>query len=104
MQIKAIADSEGVIGINFCPSFLTKDEKATIEDVFKHIDYIKNLVGVEYVGLGTDYDGLSELPEGLEHIGKLNKLQHMMKNKGYSEREIAAISFNNMRRVLKSSL
>jgi len=104
MQIKAIADSEGIIGINFCPSFLTNEKIATIEDVFKHIDYIKKLVGVEHVGLGTDFDGLSELPEGLEHIGKLNMLQHMMKDKGYSEREIAAISFKNVERVLKSSL
>jgi membrane dipeptidase len=104
MQIKAIADSEGVIGINFCPSFLMNDKKANIEDVFKHINYIKNLVGVEHVGLGTDYDGISELPEGLEHIGKLNMLQQLMKDKGYSEREIDAISFKNMKRVLKSSL
>lgn len=103
-QIKAIADSNGIIGINFCPSFLTNKEKATIEDVFKHIDYIKKLVGVEYVGLGTDYDGISKTPEGLEHIGKLNNLLQMMRDKGYSEQEIAAISYNNIDRVLKMSL
>ena len=103
-QITAIADTDGIVGINFCPSFLTDQKNATIKDVFNHIDYIKELVGVEYVGLGTDYDGISKTPEGLEHIGKLNKLQQMMEDKGYSEQEIEAISFDNMERVLKRSL
>ncbi|MFO7814998.1 MAG: dipeptidase [Halanaerobiales bacterium] len=102
-QIKAIADSNGIIGINFCPPFLTNKNKATIKDVFEHIDYIKKLVGIKYVGFGTDYDGISKTPEGLEHIGKLNNLQGLMKDKGYSKREIEAVSYKNIDRVLKRS-
>ncbi|MCF8000990.1 MAG: dipeptidase [Halanaerobiales bacterium] len=103
-QIKTIAETNGIVGGNFYPSFLTNKKNATIKDVFDHINYIKELVGVDYVGLGTDFDGISKTPEGLEHIGKLNKLQHMMEDKGYSEKEIEAISYNNMERVLKRTL
>ncbi|MBU2583790.1 MAG: membrane dipeptidase, partial [Bacteroidetes bacterium] len=54
-QIIAIANSGGVIGVVFYPSFLTTDSTATIETVIKHIDYIKNLVGINHIALGSDF-------------------------------------------------
>ena len=59
-QIKAIAKNGGYIGINFYDKFLDADgEKngSTIEKVMEHIDYIKNLVGADYIGIGADFDG-----------------------------------------------
>lgn len=99
-QIKAIADSNGFIGINFCPSFLTDKKGVDIKDVIRHIDYIKNLVGVKYIALGTDYDGIQNTPSGLEDISKLSNLKTEMLRNGYSEYEIKAIFFDNIQRVL----
>jgi len=103
-QIKAIADSGGIIGINFCPLFLTETDKADIKDVVKHISYIKSLVGVKHIGLGTDYDGILKTPNGLEDMGKLYKLQNVLINEGYTESEIRDILFNNWLRVYKDTL
>ena len=100
-QIKAVADSGGFIGINFCPSFLTNKTEADIYDVFNHIDYIKDLVGVEFIALGTDYDGIMATPNRLEDIGKLNKLTEIMVQKGYKEKEVEAILYKNVERVFK---
>lgn len=53
-QIKACARTGGIIGINGVNEFLG-DEKATTEAMFRHVDYIANLVGPEHVGIGLDY-------------------------------------------------
>jgi len=101
-QIKAIADKKGVIGVNFCPAFLTKKKEASIKDVMHHIDYIKNLVGDEFVALGTDFDGIRSVPKGLENAGKLNKLKDLMVNNGYKAQQIENIFYKNAVRVLKN--
>jgi len=58
-QIKAIAENDGVIGINFVNKFLNPHagnrQQATLEDVLDHIDHMVNLVGINHVGLGPDY-------------------------------------------------
>ena len=103
-QIKAIAKANGVIGINFYPLFLNTQEKADINDVFKHIAFIKNLVGIDYVGLGTDFDGISETPKGLSDISKLLNLKSILFENGYSEQEVEKIFYKNVYRVFKNVL
>ncbi|MFX1269297.1 MAG: dipeptidase [Promethearchaeota archaeon] len=62
--LKAIAEKGGYIGVLTVPGFLTSDSKATISNWLDHIDYIINLVGIDHVGIGTDYYGYS-LPDNL---------------------------------------
>jgi len=54
-ELKAIAGCGGVIGVVTVPNFLSAQPEATIEDFLNHVDYIANLVGVEHVGIGTDW-------------------------------------------------
>ena len=68
-QLRALARQKGVVGVNFYPRFLKETGKATREDVVRHIYHIAEVAGVETVGLGSDFDGISETPEGLEHVG-----------------------------------
>ena len=65
-QIKAIAAGGGVMGVVFYPSFIVTSGKAAIDSVIKHIDYIKNLVGVDYIALGSDLTGLKLFLSGLK--------------------------------------
>lgn len=84
-QIKAIADRGGVIGVNFCPSFVTDNpEDATIERVVDHIDYLVNIGGVEAVGLGSDFDGIRHTPHGLEDATRLPGIIKLLEQRGYS--------------------
>lgn len=61
--------NEGIIMINFYPKFLG-DNNVTIYTVIEHINYIANLIGVDYIGIGADYDGVEEVPVGLEDVSK----------------------------------
>ena len=54
-QIKAIARNGGVMGLNGYPNFVTKKERATLNDLLDHADYISRLVGVEHLSIGIDY-------------------------------------------------
>jgi len=101
-QIKAIADKDGVIGITFVPKFLTQDNrKATVEDVIKHIDYLVEKVGVDYVGLGSDFDGTNSLPLDLESVDKIPNITIGLDKRGYKEEDIKKILGGNFIRVFK---
>ncbi|MHC2993920.1 MAG: dipeptidase [Candidatus Atribacteria bacterium] len=101
-QIKAIADKGGVIGITFVPKFLTQDNrKATIEDVIKHIDYLVEKAGVDYVGLGSDFDGTDSLPLDLESVDKIPNITIGLNKRGYKEKDIKKILGGNFLRVFK---
>jgi len=103
-QIKAIAQSGGLVGINFCPEFIKNSKKVKIDDIIEHINYIKNLVGIDFVGLGTDYDGITETPENLEDISKLQNLIKGLKKTNFSKEEIEKIINKNWLRVFKNVL
>lgn len=59
-QIKQIAKMNGVIGICFYKKFIKNKYKIFSDNIIDHISYIANLVGVDYVGLGSDFDGVSK--------------------------------------------
>lgn len=84
---------------------LLKHEKAriapNINDVIKHISYIVDLVGVDYVGLGSDYDGVEIMPTGLENVSKLPFLTKKLIEHGYTIREVRKILGGNFKRIFK---
>jgi len=101
-QIKVLADKGGVIGITFVPNFLSQEKrKTTVKDVVKHIDYLVEKVGVDCIGLGSDFDGTGDLPLGLEGVDKIPNLTEELLDRGYKEREIEKILGGNFLRVFK---
>jgi len=98
-QIAAIADKGGVIGMNFYPKFLRKEGQATVSDVVDHMEHIIDLVGIDYVGLGSDFDGISSTPIGLEDASKVPNLTLELVSRGYSKEEIGKILGGNHLRV-----
>ena len=75
-----------------------------LEDVVDHIDYVKNLIGIDHVGIGGDWDGVEVLPKNLEHIGKLPALTKVLIDRGYTKKEIRKILGENFKRVFKEVL
>ncbi len=98
-QIKAIAQKDGIIGINYYPEFTGKP--ANISKVCDHIEYISQLVGVEHVALGSDYDGTDTLAEGLENASKIPYITAELILRGYSETDISKILGGNAIRIFK---
>ena len=75
---------------------------ATVKDVADHIDHIKNLVGVDYVGLGSDFNGTGGLlAVGLEDVSKYPNLVYELLQRGYSDDDIKKVLGRNLLRVWK---
>ncbi|MFX1283746.1 MAG: dipeptidase [Promethearchaeota archaeon] len=98
-QLMQIASADGVVGVNFCTAFLTNKKQASINDIIKHIGYIAELIGVEYVGLGSDFDGIGITPKGLENASKMKNIPPLLEKEGFSEQDIAKILGGNFQRV-----
>jgi membrane dipeptidase len=101
-QIRSIAASGGVIGVVFYPTFLSATGSATLETVFQHIDYIKNLVGVDYVALGSDFDGIEKVTTGLEDVSRFPALTETLLRHGYSRTDVRKILGENFLRVFRT--
>ena len=78
--------------------------RPTLAQVVDHIDYIVHLVGDDYVGLGSDFDGVSSLPVGLEDVTTYPKITEELLRRGYSRKSIKKILGGNVLRVMKANL
>lgn len=73
----------------------------TADVIIDHISYITDLIGVDHVGLGADWDGVGILPTGMEDVTKLPELTAKLKERGFSNLEIRKILGGNFKRVFK---
>ena len=110
-QIKALAETGGVINLSFCGGFI-KDgvgfdaeavKKVTIEDWLDHLDHAVGLVGADHVGIGSDLDGGCGFP-GLDNVTRFPSLTEGMVSRGYSDQDIEKILGANDLRVFKQVL
>ena len=89
----------------YAESKILKHEKSrivpSINDVIKHIKYISDLIGIDHVGLGSDYDGVDIMPAGLEDVTKLPFLTKKLLDNGFTIREVRKILGGNFKRVFK---
>ena len=75
-------------------------ERANISDVVNHIDHIVRLIGVNHVGIGSDFDGVGDsLPNGLRDVSDYPNLIHALLRRGYSDQDIEKICSGNLLRV-----
>lgn len=68
--------------------------------VVDHIDHVVELVGIDHVGLGSDFDGIAVTPAGLEDASRFGCIFEEMRRRGYSEQEIAKVAGENFLRLL----
>ena len=68
-----------------------------------HIDYIVKLAGVDYVGLGSDFDGINLTPQQLDDVTSYRVITKALVEKGYSKKDINKILGGNLLRVLKAN-
>ena len=73
----------------------------TLEDAVAHIDHAVKVAGIDHVGIGSDFDGITSPPKGLEDISKMPALRAALRKKGYSEEAVRKISGENTLRVLR---
>jgi len=103
-QLLAIKKNGGVTGINLCPDFINSTGKATMKHVVNHIEHIVALTGEDTLGLGADYDGIDETPQGLEGVQCLKDLLNELLKLNYNEALVNKIAGENFLRVIKKVL
>ncbi len=101
-QIRALAGAGGVVGMNFFANFLDAEPaRADVGRVCDHIDHICGLVGPGHVGLGSDFDGISRPPAGLEDCARMPAITEELCRRGYGEADVRAILGGNFLRVFR---
>jgi membrane dipeptidase len=74
---------------------------ATVADVAGHIDHAVRLAGIDHVGIGSDFDGITGPPNGLEDIGKMPVLAAELLRRGYREADVRKVMGGNLLRVIR---
>jgi membrane dipeptidase len=75
--------------------------RATVADVADHIDHIRKIAGIDYVGLGGDFDGITSVPEGLEDVSTYPTLTAELLRRGYKDDDVKKILGLNILRVMR---
>jgi membrane dipeptidase len=78
-------------------------EPGTVHDVVDHIDHIVRVAGIDHVGLGGDYDGVTMLPKQLEDVSRYPLITQELLHRGYVAEEIHKILGGNALRVLRQA-
>lgn len=102
-QIRAVAERGGVIGLNLYPSFLSADN-ANLSDCVRHIRHIMDVGGENSIGLGSDFDGVEMLPEGMRGVQDYDALFALLEQSGFTEGQIEKITYQNFLRYLEAAL
>ncbi len=105
-QLTAIADSGGMVGVNFAVSFLRQDGQQVamtkVDIILRHLDHLISILGEDHVGLGSDYDG-AIVPEKISSVADLSHLREAMRAHGFSEPLMNKLCHENWLRVLEKT-
>lgn len=100
--LRLLARNGGVLMVNFYAALVSCNASgATLGDVVRHIEHVRQVAGVEHVGLGAGYDGINSTPTGLEDVSRYPVLLASLlgAEPPWSEREVALLAGGNMLRV-----
>lgn len=102
-QLEGIARTGGVVCVVFVPNFVaSKPEERTLDRLLDHIDHIAHTIGVDHVGLGSDFDGFDDPPiAGLEDATCFPRITAGLLARGYSEEAVRKILGGNLLRVFE---
>ena len=84
----------------FARSRLADKPTATLADVVAHCQHVREVAGIDHIGLGGDYDGVDELPEGLTDVAGYPRLLDALAQEGWSDDDLAKLGWRNITRVL----
>lgn len=102
-MIKVLANSGGIMGLNFAPEFLNEDaitKKGTIDLKVRHLNHIRNVGGEDVIAIGSDFDGITGDLE-IDSASKMPNLFEALRRDGWTENQIEKLAFKNAERVIK---
>jgi membrane dipeptidase len=114
--VSRIAADGGVVMCAFVPSFVSQARRdwvldgergdaphVGIDDVADHLDHLREVGGIDVVGLGADYDGTGAMPSGLDDVSGYQRLLETLRTRGWSTSDLEAVAHANALRVLEAN-
>ncbi len=115
-MLRLTAKNGGVVMVTFVPGFISQAvadhdaskaagpaPRATLAQVADHIDHIRQVAGIDHIGLGGDFDGITQVVAGLEDVSKYPDLTAELMRRGYSDADLKKILGLNVLRVMKQA-
>jgi membrane dipeptidase len=113
--LERLPGNGGVLMVTFVPQFVSQAvadfdscsgataPRATIADVVAHFDHAREVVGVDHIGIGGDYDGCPDMPDGLADVASYPELFAALLERGWSSSDCAKVAGRNVLRVLQAA-
>jgi membrane dipeptidase len=111
--LRRMPGNGGVVMVTFVPSFVNEAvrthqgpretaPRATLADVADHIDHVRRVAGVDFVGIGSDFDGISSTPVGLEDVSTFPALFAELSRRGWTEEDLRKLAGENLLRAWRA--
>jgi membrane dipeptidase len=114
--LRRMGANRGVVMVTFVPGFISREiaewgrlpesqrsgrapPSATMDDVIRHIEHVREVAGVDHIGIGADYDGISTVPIGLEDVSTYPALFAELSRRGWSETDLRKLAGENILRA-----
>jgi membrane dipeptidase len=118
--LRRLRENGGLVMVTFVPSFIntevmqwsqlpptrrrdTPAPSATIDDVIRHIEHVRDVAGINHVGIGADYDGIDSTPVGLEDVSTYPVLFTELARRGWSDADLRRLAGENAMRVWREA-
>ena len=101
-QMEALAEADGVMQVTLYNGFLRTDGQATVEDAVRHINHAVEVMGIDHVGIGTDFDGDGGVP-GVANASELINLTRMLRKVGYTDDQLRLLWGENFLRIMRQA-
>lgn len=111
--LERLPENGGVVMVTFVPSFINdavRDysgsgpaPRATMDDVIRHIEHVRDVAGIDHVAIGSDFDGIDDVPVGLEDVSTFPALFAELSRRGWSERDLRKLAGDNLIRVMREA-
>ncbi len=98
--LKGVAESGGVVGVNFHSPFVVRGRPAKLDDVVAQVKYLARVMGVEHVALGSDFEGDIKPPAELPNVSGFSRLADALERAGFERSDIEKMFSKNALRVL----
>jgi membrane dipeptidase len=102
--LRRLPANGGVIMVAFVPAFVAADASmAALSHVAEHIDHVRKVAGIDHIGIGGDFDGITDVVRGLEDVSKYPHLTAELFRRGYSDEEVRKIIGGNIVRAWRAA-
>ena len=99
-QLRTLADTGGIAGVNFHGPFVSEAAEVTLDDVVRQVEHMVAVAGIDHVAIGSDFDGGIRPPVGLETPASLPSLARALRQRGWSAVDVRKVFGLNALRVL----